>query len=116
MGSSGTGSFGNYFPGDEAKNLCGKSINKVVLEDVIDYEYYRMFNDVPNVGVEVKVRETLLSKRLVVETLAGQAVGALPTKYNYLLACIRGGRSYSGKVLYSQNKPVPMVEVNLDAI
>ncbi|AOK06937.1 hypothetical protein WK25_20495 [Burkholderia latens] len=42
----------------------------------------------------------------------GVKVGALPTSFNYLAACLAGGVTYVGVVKSSADKPVPTVEAD----
>jgi hypothetical protein len=88
MGSSGSGSFGNYRPkGDR----CDSPID-TDLEDILHSEYYAAHGALPAKGTPVRLRPTLLNKRLVIdETNTGLAIGNLPTKYNYLRICMEQG-------------------------
>lgn len=114
MGSMGTGSFGDYNQKDKKK--CARSIVNVMLEDVALSEFYTNSKKVPDEQCKVSVRQALLNGRIVCESLETlESIGALPTKYNYLLACMKDGYAYEGTVTYSSILPIPTVKVTLDA-
>jgi len=115
MGSRGTGRFGDYSP-KRGETLCNKPLRGVALEDVGQSQYFQTNGNVPSIGIKVRIRDTVANGRLVVELESGiDIVGNIPTKFNYLLACLKAGNSYSGEVSYSSQGPIPAVEVNLDA-
>lgn len=45
----------------------------------------------------------------------GTKIGALPTAYNYLAACIRAGNTYVGVISQSGLQPLPYVAVDFTA-
>lgn len=132
MGSTGSGSFGNYRIGRNGGGTggsggtggtggteeieCPKLIENIRLEDVATSQFYVNNNStLPAPGTKVQVRDKVHLGRLVVETEdTKQVVGNLPTQYNYLLTCITNGMHYSGNVISSGNTPVPFVVVTLN--
>jgi hypothetical protein len=119
MGSSGSGSFSDYpgsgkakgggdgGPGGLPEDRCGKAFS-AQLEDLEHHAYFTKHGAPPPVGTELEV---VHFKRLVAVT-DGDIVGNLPTKLNYLAACIKDGYSYVGKVTVS--KPGSSVVVSAD--
>jgi len=129
MGSTGSGSFGNYRIGRNGGETSGKGgiggmeeiecptlIENIRLEDVATSEFYVNNNStLPAPGTKVQVRDKVYLGRLVVETEdTKQVLGNLPTQYNYLLTYITKGMYYSGNVISSGNTPVPFVVVTLN--
>lgn len=136
MGSRGTGSFTDYpgsqggrpgkdggggsggsngGGGDSGGDQCAKGVSGVSLEEVANCEYFETHQSAPRVGTQVQVREQLVKRRVAVETvLNGEIVGYMPTKYNYLRACMTDGWQYSGKVAESTSGRNPKVKVNLN--
>lgn len=134
MGSSGTGSFGNYKPDNMKKDKstgqgigvngvasggeieCPLEIKMIRLEDVQLSEYYKQHGTVPPMGAAVLLSKKLHHGRIVViATNTNEIIGNLPTQYNYLINCLNIGKSYSGNVINSDLKPVPFVVVTLHA-
>jgi hypothetical protein len=115
MGSTGSGSFGDYKP-TKTDDLCFNEIKSEFLEDVARSPYYQTLNQVPSIMDEVHVLETLHNRRIAVECSEnGLIIGYLPTKYSYLLSCMKKGIKYVGNVDYSVDQPLPKVTVNLNA-
>ena len=136
MGSSGSGRFRDYPPskGKEQKeksgsgeaggsggsereprseNQCTRDLANVLLEEVGRSAYFQAHNSLPAVGTAVRLRTERVGPRLSVDTAAGESIGFLPTKYNYLVVCMEKGFTYSGEVVNSSQKPAPFVRVNL---
>jgi len=132
MGSSGSGSFGNYKPDKMKKNKgtgrgqgfkglasgdeieCPPEITLIRLEDVQQSEYFIKHGAVPPNGVSVFLSEKLHFGRLVVvDSDTNEIIGNLPTQYNFLLNCLNSGKNYTGNVVNSDIKPVPYVVVTL---
>jgi hypothetical protein len=120
MGSSGTGTLSDYSDkttkrgdgkgeGESGKDPCEKAFN-ALLEDVERCSYYIKHKSLPPRGTEVSVS---FSRRLLVETLDGEAIGYLPTAYNYLAGCMKNGRSYGGQVSSASTKPIVRVHVDI---
>jgi hypothetical protein len=117
MGSRGSGKFGDYIIPTGSSDLCSTPIRNVKLEDTAHSDYYINHHAIPVVGTQVHIRPTLLSGRIAIETVnSGETVGNLPTKYNYLLPCIKLGKTYSGMIVSGSLTPIPFVTVNLDVI
>jgi hypothetical protein len=132
MGSSGTNKFTDFpgtsrgsaktpkggggasggSPGDTAQ--CERPLSNVALEEVAVCDYFVTNHGLPATGTPVSVRKALVGHRIAVETTGGEVVGYLPTDFNYLLRCMTGGFSYSGKVVSAKTKPVQVVRVDLE--
>lgn len=121
MGSTGSGSFTDYSKrrssasdskdgGGSGKDNCGKAFS-AKLEDVSRCFYFMNFSTVPPVGLDVRV--FFNGVRISVETLKGEEIGYLPTKFNYIKGCIADKYKYVGQVTSSSNRPVPSVNVDL---
>lgn len=124
MGSSGSGNFSDY-PGTKAKEVAGegtgmaggtsgvdkcKQAFSCMLEDVGNSEFYSQFKKVPVAGDQLSI--VFDKKRLFAVDSNDVKVGALPTAFNYLVACLAGGITYVGVVRSSAEKPVPTVEAD----
>ena len=111
MGSSGSGQFGNYAPTEEPK--CEKPL-EFDLEEVGRSEFYSRTRKVPTPGTAVHLAPLPVDKRLVViESGSDATLGLVPTKLNFLLACMGRGFRYSGEVVESRGGKVPSVKVRL---
>ncbi|BDD85945.1 hypothetical protein [Desulfofustis limnaeus] len=119
MGSSGSGNFSDY-PGTKAVEVAGEGsgmaggesgIDKckqafhVLLDDVGNCDFYSQFNNVPAVGDQLGIIFDM--KRVFAVDVNGVKVGALPTSFNYLVACLKDGVTYVGLVSSSASSPVP---------
>ncbi|MFM0292238.1 hypothetical protein P0D68_03695 [Paraburkholderia sp. RL17-380-BIE-A] len=124
MGSSGSGSFSDY-PGTKAKEVEGdgtgmaggasgvdrcKQAFHALLEDVGNSDFYSQFGSVPAVGDQLGI--VFDKKRIFAVDVNGVKVGALPTSFNYLAACLAGDVTYVGVVSSSAVAPVPTVEAD----
>ena len=125
MGSTGSGSFSDY-PGSGSKTGKNKSSNQngggssgddrcerafsTQLEDVGNSDLYLKNNSVPNPGDQLTI--SFSGQRLFAVDNQGLKVGALPTKYNYLRACLEAGYGYVGIVSHSATSPVPAVSAD----
>lgn len=112
MGSTGTGSFGNYSPTE--KPQCDESIESD-LEEIARAAYYSTHRTVPPTGTKVRLYAKPLKGRLLVETKKGEGVGLLPTALNRFLLCLEKGFSYSGEITASHSGKIPTVSVSLAA-
>lgn len=127
MGSSGAGRFTDY-PGTKAKKVSGEGAGvaggasgvdkcqqafSVVLEDVGNSEFYSKSNTVPAVGSQLGI--VFDTKRIFAVDSNGVKVGALPTAYNYLVACLASDVTYIGVVTSSAITPVPTVAADFVA-
>lgn len=121
MGSSGSGRFSDY-PGTRAKEVAGSGTGMeggasgadkcqqafhVLLDDVGNSDFYSQFNAVPAVGDQLGI--IFDKKRVFAVDVNGVKIGALPTSYNYLVACLEDGVTYVGVVTSSAVSPVPTV-------
>lgn len=121
MGSTGSGNFsdyqgygGNPGPGSgkggaSGADQCARAFS-TSLEEVATCDYFTKTRKVPDKGVEVSIT---FDKRLVAVDSGGTYIGYLPTKYNYLKACMEGGYSYSGVVQSSSIIPVPAIMIDI---
>lgn len=122
MGSKGSGRFSDYSGaqkdasgagGASGTDRCQQAFT-CTLEDVAQCDYYTQNDGVPPVGTVVNVVHD--GRIFVVDAASGLKVGALPTAFNYLAACIRSGVNYTGVVSYSANTSVPTVTVDFTPI
>jgi hypothetical protein len=124
MGSSGSGRFSDY-PGTKAKEVSGDGIGMaggasgvdkckqafhVLLDDVGNSDLYSQSKGVPSVGDQLGI--LFDKKRVFAVDVNGVKVGALPTSFNYLVACLADGVTYVGLVSSSAVSPVPTVEAD----
>lgn len=124
MGSTGSGRFSDY---STAKNENatgnglggGKSgIDKCqlafssILEEVAQCDFYAKAKTVPAPGSRLSI---VLSGRIFAVDSKGTKVGALPTSFNYLAACLEDGFRYVGVVKSSATSPIPSVEADFVA-
>ncbi|MBY0217834.1 hypothetical protein [Paenibacillus illinoisensis] len=115
MGSSGTGSFGDLHT-PSTSELCLIAIKEALLEEVSLSTFYKNNNSVPEKGHYVEVSDSTVNGRIVViSTSTMDIIGLLPSRYSYLLGCMKKGHKYIGKVVFSGVSPIPKVMVNLDA-
>ncbi|MHC9512093.1 hypothetical protein [Kangiella sp. M94] len=124
MGSTGSGRFSDY-PGTRSKKVgqdgadreggasgqdkCKKAFT-VLLEDVGNCDLYSQSKVVPSVGEQLSIH--LDKKRVLAVNVNGVSVGALPTEYNYLVACMNDGFTYVGVVTSSAVEPVPTISAD----
>ncbi|GIO61583.1 hypothetical protein [Paenibacillus cineris] len=115
MGSSGTGSFGDLRT-PSTSELCLIAIKEALLEEVALSEYYKNQYKVPEKGHDVEVSDSTVNGRIVVISSSSMdIIGFMPSRYSYLLGCMKKGHRYAGKVVFSGASPIPKVMVNLDA-
>lgn len=121
MGSTGSGTFSDYSSRKPKKNgdnnggssdidKCGQGFSTVI-EEISRCFYFMNAGTVPAVDSEVIVSFNGL--RLVVETLLGEEIGYLPTKFNYIKVCLDNKFQYSGSISRSTNAPTPSVIVDI---
>jgi hypothetical protein len=126
MGSRGSGRLTDY-PGSGKSNgktggdggaggsappqidRCARAIS-ANLEDVEQSAYFKAHKASPPKDTRLQIAH---KKRLVAQTDTGEVVGNLPTRFNYLAACIQDGYSYTGYVRNSGNGP-PIATVAAD--
>lgn len=125
MGSSGSGRFSDYpgtppapvpagsgggiSGGASGIDRCAQAFN-VILEDVGNCDYFSNFGTVPSVGTVLVV--AVGGARLFAQDPNGLNVGAIPTRFNYLAACLQSGYSYQGVVIASSTSPFPLVSAD----
>jgi hypothetical protein len=122
MGSSGSGRFTDY-PGSgsgkagneggggaASDDRCGKAFS-AQLEDVEQCAYFATNSKPPPTGTALTVA---IEKRVVAKA-DGMTVGNLPTRLNYLAACINDGYTYTGKVTASKSGPTVIVSADFAA-
>ena len=124
MGSTGSGSFSDYdnerkkssnSTGQESNNgtsgedPCTKAFS-TSLDEVSTCDYYKINKIVPEAGENVKIE---FNVRLIAVNEDNIILGYLPTKYNFLRACMEDGFSYSGVVNHSTLTPIPSIEVDI---
>jgi len=120
MGSSGSGSFTDYSKrkptggmnngGGSGDDNCGKGFS-TSLEEVSRCFYFINYAKVPKVGTSVNIFFNGL--RLAVETVKGEEIGYLPTKYNYIKNCIADGFNYAGVINVAHLSPFPNITVDI---
>ncbi len=116
MGSTGTGRFGDYKGNGSDISKCDTPLRQVRLEEVSTIEYYVRNQSIAPMDTDIQLREKLYNGRIAVEeTISNLVIGVMPTKYNYLLLCMKSGKQYVGKITVSTNSPFPLIEVDLDA-
>lgn len=124
MGSTGSGRFTDYTGapptvpaqngegggggGASGNDRCQQAFS-CILEEVAQCDFYAQTRSVPQVGTQVAL---ILQRRLFAVAGNGFKVGALPTSFNYLVACLEDGVNYAGVVRASSNAPVPTVSVD----
>jgi hypothetical protein len=104
-GGKGGGGGGDDTPVDR----CARAFS-VTLEDVEHCEFFVNHKTCPAAGTVLHIAQ---KKRVVAQTGTGEVVGNLPTNFNYLAACIKGGYSYIGAVRSSSDGP-PVATVTAD--
>lgn len=125
MGSSGSGNFSDYSgssaprgTGAEGAGGGGSGVDKckqafsTLLEEVALCDFYTTTGSVPAVGQQLTI---VFERRIFAVDQNGTKVGALPTAFNYLAACLRAGVGYTGVVKSSALKPIPTVEADFIA-
>ncbi len=117
MGSTGSGSFTDY-SGSQPKNSGGGGSGgssgtdrctqafSCVLEEVAQCDFFIQNRIVPAARTELTI---VHDGRLFAEDANGLRIGALPTRFNYLAACIVNGFQYRGVVTNSATSPMPTV-------
>ena len=120
MGSSGSGSFSDYGHkpkgnqgASSGEDKCGKAFS-ASLEEVQNCNYFTTTRNVPIVGNVIYV--VFANPRLAVHNDQNVIIGYLPTKFNYLLACIENGINYSGLVSSSSLVPLPSISVDISPV
>jgi hypothetical protein len=127
MGSSGTGNFSDYSGsgsgggadgsgggrggGSSGEDPCAKGF-EAELEEVARSGYFQKHNALPPTGTQLKIKFT---GRLAAVDAKGDVVGYLPTKYNYVAACIKAGWQFDASVTSTTTKPLSRVWVQVSS-
>ena len=117
MGSTGTGHFTDY-PGnlnsikgvvgpEPKEDRCERAFS-AELEDIQTSDYYKKYGKVPTPGAYVSIG---WNRRIIAMDEDGLTIGNLPTRFNYLLACLNDGFSYTGAVEESHDLGLPYVKI-----
>lgn len=109
--ANGKGSKGGQGGGSSGTDRCLQALS-CTLEEVSQCEFYATNGKVPAPNTSLKV---ILDKRLFAINDKGVKVGALPTKYNYLAACMKAGFTYAGLVTTSKISPTPAITADFVA-
>ena len=119
MGSSGSGRFSDYSGSRNSDGSGGAGgVDRCLqafsctLEEVALCDFFAANAAVPPIGTEVSIAH---DRRLFAVMPDGTKIGALPTAYNYLAACMRDEHTYVGVVSQSGLQPVPHVSVDFTA-
>jgi hypothetical protein len=111
-GEGKSGGWGTGKPGKpEEPNRCLKAVN-ARLEEVANCPYYLDTKNIPSVGMDVILQDTLVNGRLAIVG-DGKVIGYLPTNLNYLMNCMSQGHRYSGDVASSSISPFIRVTVDI---
>jgi len=126
MGSTGSGNFSDYSSynqknssssgggqsgngGSSGEDQCARAFS-TSLDEVATCDYYKTRKNVPAVGSGVSIS---FNARLVVLDHNDICVGYLPTKFNYLRACMSDGFTYSGVINQSTTVPFPSISIDI---
>jgi hypothetical protein len=122
MGSTGSGHFSDYSGsqnsgksggnsgGSSGTDRCHQAFS-CVLEEVAQCNYFSSYGTLPAIGTQVEI---VLESRLFAVDTSGVTIGALPTRFNYLAACIADGINYIGIITRSSTSPVPSVSADFN--
>ncbi|MCU7936044.1 MAG: hypothetical protein KZQ99_14370 [Candidatus Thiodiazotropha sp. (ex Dulcina madagascariensis)] len=122
MGSTGSGHFSDYSGsqnsgksggnsgGSSGTDRCHQAFS-CVLEEVAQCDFFTANGTLPPAHTQVEI---ILNGRLFAVDANGVAIGALPTKFNYLAACIADGNNYVGVITKSPTSPVPSVSADFN--
>lgn len=124
MGSSGSGRFSDYSGSPSSSNGSGGSGGSsgtdqcamafsTELEEVGQCDYFTNTGTVPPPGTELTIT---VAQRIVALDTSGVVVGALPTRFNYLAACLNEGFNYVGIVQSSSTFPNPQTTVDFTIV
>lgn len=117
MGSRGTGNFTDYHGynggnpkqgGKSGENKCEQAFS-AYLEDVETSQFYKEYSSLPSIRSEVIVK---FNGSRIVAVLNEKEIGNLPTKFNYLIACL-SEYNYSGIVSSTTVTPILTIKINV---
>lgn len=116
MGSTGSGNFSD-FQGHKSKNTnqggssvnseCGKAF-ATDLEDIEISTYYITNNKLPEVNSKINIS---FNGTRIVALLNNHEIGNLPTKFNYLVACLQD-YNYIGIISSTTINPISTITIN----
>jgi hypothetical protein len=123
MGSTGSGRFTDYTgsqPTSKEKSSSGggggsggvdrcEQAFSCMLEEVSLCDYLVNQGNPPAIKTALTI---ILNGRLFAVAPNGEQVGALPTRFNYLAACLEEGYRYVGVVTASSTTPMPNVSAD----
>lgn len=119
MGSTGSSRFSDYSGSKKTDGTGGTSGNdrcrqafSCDLEEVAQCDFFTNTGTVPAVNTELTLIHDV---RIFAVTAEGVRVGALPTAYSYLAACMRDGNDYVGIITASTLSPFPRVAADFTA-
>jgi hypothetical protein len=114
-GGSGRGGGGGG-GGKRTDDRCGAKLDDISLQDVANCIYFREHQSLPPKKSRVRIRNKLLGGRVAVEIQdTKEPIGLLPTKYNYVVACMKDGWEYAGSIVESSAARIPKIIVSLIA-
>lgn len=113
MGTTGSGTFGNYSP--IQRDNCPSQIS-FFIEDFEISEYFLTFRKYSELDDDIFILDELINKRIVVvDKRSMKILGNVPTKFNYLYQkCIMQGKKYVGVVKYVSHLQITQVLVELN--
>ncbi|MDO3544917.1 hypothetical protein, partial [Ralstonia pseudosolanacearum] len=94
--------------GTSGVDRCQQAFS-TLLEEVAQCDYFTQARAVPAAGELLSIA---FDRRIFAIDARGVKVGALPTSFNYLAACMQDGVTYAGIVKSSALAPVPTVEAD----
>jgi len=125
MGSTGSGHFSDYSGykdrsgesnngdqnkgGSSGEDMCSRAFS-TQLDEVSICDYFINNSNVPPEGTRVKI---VFVERLNVIDSDHTCIGYLPTKYNYIRACMADGHEYSGVISESSLTPIPRITIDI---
>lgn len=100
MGTSGSGRLANYSPALE-ENVCENVIEKELLENYGDYEYFKKALPLISVGNNIILKPE--ARIVAYDMSTGLSLGALSTQYEKIRRCFAQGYAFRGKVVEANN-------------
>jgi hypothetical protein len=114
VGTTTASHFDDYRPDSDHSDRCAEPITFSV-EEPARAEFFSQSGKVPGKAEAIRLRPEPENGRLVVEASAGLAIGLVPTRLGYLMACQAKGFRYEGFVEGSSVEPIPRVDVTISA-
>lgn len=107
-GSQNSGKQGNGSGGTSGTDRCQQAFT-CVLEEVAQCDFFTANGTLPSAQTKLGI---ILNGRLFAVDTNGVVIGALPTTFNYLAACIADGIDYVGVITKSATSPIPSVSAD----